>query len=502
MMDTPPKTPPRTPQHELRKTLKFGDGVNLVIGSIIGSGIFASPGVVFRHTKSGGASLFVWCMSGLIAYCGAISYVELALALPSAGGEVTYLTRFFRHPIVGFLFTWANATVARPAAFAITCIVCGQYLCRFLYGDLGICADETSKQVGYISFGIAFAVLLVNVISSKLTTWTLQLSTATSVFALLVAVVIGVSHALEMKQLVDRIGFADSSHDVLDWSPAFLAALWAYDGWNTLNYASEELASVKDFLSIIRVSISVVTFLFVFVNASYLIVLPDDVVASSETIGVDLAKTMFGHYGEKVMPLVVATSAFGSAVGNMFSGGRLVFSSARDGNLPNFLAELNERNSLPVRAVFCQSALGCLFLLVGNFEELVGMFSCATWVFYFATVLGLVRARWTEPALVRPYKVPIYAPFVFMFAALFLIIVEFLSKPKSSLLAFAFILSGIPFYYLRRYRLCRRLCCFSSAEEEEDSGEHVRNGNGHRHNGLMDEEEEEREHITYKTFSG
>jgi len=469
-------------QQQLRKSLTLWDGFNLVVGSIIGSGIFASPGVVFKHTGSGGASLLVWAFAGLIALCGAVSYVELALALPSAGGEVTYMTRFFGKT-AGFLFTWANATVSRPAAFAITSIVCGQYLCRLAYGDVAECKDGSSTTVMIISFLAAGLVFAVNVLSSNATTITLRTSTTTSVFALGVAVLIGLLHALEVKTLGSRIGFAGTSTNILDWSPAFLAALWAYDGWNTLNYASEELASADDFLRIIKLSIPFVTGLFVFVNAAYLIALPENVVAHSETIGVDLATTAFGRVGASVMPLFVATSAFGSAVGNMFGGARLVFSSARDGTLPEYLADLSPRSALPVKAVFCQTVLGCGFLLVGNFEELVSMFSCATWGFYFVTVAGLIRARVMEPDMPRPYKVPLIAPVIFSIASLLLILIEFVSKPKSSITAFVFILLGIPFFRLQKFSVFRQMCCFRKRGDQ-----------------VFDLETEEQEQVTYRTF--
>ena len=496
LTDSPPSSsivPPGGHNHNgqrdgLKKSLSLWDGFNLVVGSIIGSGIFASPGVIYRHTQSGGASLLVWTLGGIIAYCGAMCYVELALLLPSAGGEVTYLTRFFGKR-VGFLFTWANATVSRPAAFAITCIVCGQYLCRFAYGDKSICEDATSSQVTMISFGCAVLVFLVNVLSSQVTSLTLRLSTATSVFALAVAVMVGIAHSMEMKNLSSKVGFEGTTKNYLDWSPSFLAALWAYDGWNTLNYASEELSSADDFVKIIRLSIPFVTLLFVFVNASYLVVLPPDVVASSETIGVDLALDTFGPWGARVMPLFVATSAFGAAVGNMFSGARLVFSSARDGTLPSPLAHVSRISSLPSRAVFCQTILGCAFLFVGNFEELVGMFSCATWVFYLATVVGLIRSRYVEPNLRRPFKVNLIYAIVFALTSFLLVLVEFLSKPKSSLAAFAFILAGIPFYSLQSLPFFRRMCCFR------------RLSNGMTEYDALEEEEEEQEAITYKTFS-
>jgi len=114
---------------ELPQTLSVCDGLSLVVGSILGSGIFASPGLVFQRTGSGGLALLVWAVGGLVAMCGAVCYVELGSSLPSAGGEVTYLRRAFG-PLASFLFMWANVFIGRPAGFAITALVVGENACR------------------------------------------------------------------------------------------------------------------------------------------------------------------------------------------------------------------------------------------------------------------------------------------------------------------------------------------------------------------------------------
>lgn len=464
----------------LAKSLDFADGVNLVIGSVVGSGIFASPGVVLRRSGSGGAALVVWAVSGLISYCGALSYAELATMMPSAGGEVTYLTRFYGKR-AGFLFTWASTTVGRPSTFAITSMICGQYLCRFMFGKSNTCSRGTSHEVVHIAILVMLSVLCINSISSRLISHTLRFSTAMSVCSLTVAILVGPIYAWTAG--LGNVGFENTSTDVLNLSPAFLAALWAYDGWNTLNYATEELRSTSDLLKVIRVSIPFITLLFVLVNATYLIVLDDDVVAHSQTIGVDLAKSVFGELGEQVMPLLVAISAFGSAAGNMFSGGRLVFSSARDRHLPEYFARVNEVTQLPIRALLCQSVIGVVFMWLGEFETIVGMYSCSIRVFYIATLIGLLRQRYSEPDIVRPYKVPLVAPIAFITVSSLLLIAEFFSRPTSSFTALAFILVGIPFYELQKTKTFRNVCCFAPFED-----------------GDYTESESEEEVITYNTF--
>jgi len=305
----------------------------------------------------------------------------------------------------------------------------------------------------------------------------------------MVAVLVGVAHWTEMKHPGSKINFTATSTNFLDLPPALFATLWAYDGWNMLNYASEELANPDDVIRIVRLAIPFVTFLFVFVNASYLLVLDPEIVANSHTIGVDLAVDTFGVMGERLMPLFVAISAFGAAVGNMFGGARLAYASARKGTLPEFLSTVHDANSLPVHAVLFQTILGCMFILIGDFEMLVGMYSCAAWIFYFATITGMMRTRVTEPNLIRPYRASMISASIFATAAFTLMLAEFIAAPINTFTAFGFILGGVPFYQLQSLPAFRRCCCL----RKHPTVDHVVERG--------DEEKLERENGSYSTFS-
>ncbi|KAH9252055.1 hypothetical protein BASA81_010037 [Batrachochytrium salamandrivorans] len=463
----------------MQRSLSVWDGTALLFGSIVGSGIFASPGSVLLHSgMSGQLALLVWTVAGFISYCGALCYLELAIKLPSAGGESHYLAHYFGKT-GGFLFTWTTALVARPCSFAITTLVCARYLCRFWAGEgagdgehEGYCNGDVTLQ---LSLAVAVLVLLCT-LSSKLITVTLKAASAASMLGLAVAMGIGLYFAWKHPAKVDITPLpALSEVSGTELTTAFLSALWSFDGWNTLNYASEEFAHPsRDLPLIVQRCMLGITAVFVFVNLAYLTVLDSQVVATSESIGVDLAKAAFGMWGERIMPLFVASSAFGASVGGLFSASRLVYSTGNELGGGELLTRLTWQ--LPVNALVCQFGLGVGFLFVGNFDQLVGVFSCATWVFYLATVSGLVRSRFrTDWDGKGDYVAPTYALVLFPITCLLLVLFQIAGQPKDSLLAFGFIALGVPFYRLRRVVWCQRYaCCFAGTvvtSEEEEGGE-------------------------------
>lgn len=429
---TSPSSPLRSiSSGSLRKSLGFVEGLSLVFGTIIGAGIFSSPGVVFRNAQSPGASLVIWALAGLVAYCGTLSYVELACVLPSAGGEVAYLTRIYGRR-VGFLFSWGSATVTRPSALAIEVMVCAQYVLQVLYSF-----QPQTPQPFSLSFAmdveLLASLMLACIFVINAMNWStsiLKLASIMSLVSLSCAIFSGLVYSFE--QGIQQISFHNSSSNIADFSAAFLAASFSYDGWNSLNYAIEELSSPSDFLPIVNTALPLVTGLFVFVNASYLTVLSPSIVSTSEAIGVDLASEVIGPLAGRFMPIFVACSTFGSAVGNVFSASRLVHhASAHDKTLPQYLGVL--QNSQPLHAGFCQCLIGVLFLtVIGDFEDLMGIFACAMWLFYIANCMGVIILRHTEPHVERSYRVPLAAPILFVLVSSTVLCIEFFVNPTNA----------------------------------------------------------------------
>jgi amino acid transporter len=310
----------------------------------------------------------------------------------------------------------------------------------------------------FTAFICSFIVTLLNAVSTKAAASVMGMSTGVKVTVLVLIAGIGLvffTSALAGEPINGRtenkvttsLSFYNTSANVLDFPQALMSALWAYDGWNGLNYAAEEMRSTEDLVLVIKWSVPLVATLYFACNAAYIIALPSSVVSSSETVGVDLAESIAGVPGRVIMSLFVCISAFGAAMGTVFSGSRLIFSAARDGQLPSSFGVLNEITSTPIRALLLQWSLTCFYLIIGDFDVLVGVFGSATWTFYFLTVAGMmrIRARSSNPDAYY-YRAPLVAPIVFCSASLSLVIIEFIARPISGLVAMSFTALGLPVY--------------------------------------------------------
>jgi amino acid transporter len=445
----------------LKRSLSNIDGAALIISSVIGSGIFASPGIVFKHVGSGGAALTIWFITGFLAYTGAQCYVELGMALPSAGAETTYLEKAFG-PRAAFLFTWTQICIARPAGMAVMSIVAGQYVCRTVYSSTltttntnTTTADECNSNTWSVfTFSIILALLCcVLNFSPKITALALNFTTTLSIISLTAIGVIGFVWAFVHPQNHDSnnngfgmLTFHGTSIRMNDLSPAFFAALWSFDGFNSLNYSLEELLEPSKINRILNWSMPLITFCYIIVNAAFLVTLPAQDIANSGSLGYDFGRVVGGHFGGTLIAIIVACAAQGANIGNLYTGSRMVYSAARGGALPSFLSHVDSRDS-PINAIFLITILALLFIFSGNVESLIGLFSSAVWLFYLLTTLGLIKLR-MDKSVIHPYYASTISVGTFAISALIMLIGQVIAAPISSFVAFAFVGSGNLAYYV------------------------------------------------------
>ena len=170
--------------------------------------------------------------------------------------------------------------------------------------------------------------------------------------------------------------------------------------------------------------------------------------AKSDTLGVDVAQFVFGNVGGRVMPIFISVSAFGSCVGNLFVGARIVYASGRDGELPAWLGVVNQWTLTPLRGVLVETGLAIVLLTtMSSLDTLISFFSIATWLFYIAVVAGMLRLRWTEPNLPRPSRAPAVIVVFFLVSASALLVLQCVFDPRSTLLGFAVGMAGVAYYY-------------------------------------------------------
>lgn len=436
---------------EKQKKLSFFHGLALVVGLQIGSGIFASPNQVNEHAGSVGSSLIVWLVAGLLAWTGASSFAELGSAIPLNGSSQAYLNHIFG-PLLSFLFSWTALMILKPGSTAIIAIIFAEYLGKGLGGEL---ATSYWFQKGIAIFGLALTTLA-NCYSTRLGAHLGSVFLVVKIAMLLSIAVIGLVNLIvhvskgSLLQLQDENLFEGSSKNLGEYAIAIYAGLWAYDGWDNVNYVAAEMKKpTKDLPRVINTAMPLVIIAYLITNLSYYSVLTDNQIKDAASVALTFARSMF-HTGlaQVVVAILISLSCIGALNATIFSSARLVYSSAEEGFIPSFFAKLNKNRGTPINAFLFQAAVTTVFIIVGEFDSLLSFYGVAGYSFYFLTVFGVILLRFREPDLERPYKTFIVTPILFCCVALFLVTRTLFEKPLQSLFVGLFILLGLVVYYV------------------------------------------------------
>lgn len=423
-----------TPPTAAVKRINLFDGIALTIGMQVGSGIFSSPGVLTLRAGSVGASICVWLFSGFLAWTGAASFAELGAMIPLNGGAQSYLY-FSMGALPSYLFSWTAITALKPGGGAIIAIIFGEYIARIVlhfrkHQDLPAASSASGVHAQalaveelpvWLSKVIAVSLIMllaaVHCLSSRLGTRLQNLTTTLKLLALAAIPIFAIVQVARGKMPEEsRIAFS-SVHDLFagssrswgSYALALYSGLWAFDGWDQVCYIAGEMKNVKrDLPRVIHISLSTVLFFFTLTVTSYFLVLPPAAVAKTNTVALDFGRTVLGGVGGVIFASVVAFSCLGALNAGFITTARLITTAASEGYLPggNFFAAIHPRRRTAIRAILLETALMCIFVLVGDgFSSMVNFYGVCSWGGYFATVLGLLILRIKEPAWERPYKV-------------------------------------------------------------------------------------------------
>ncbi|XP_033625641.1 b(0,+)-type amino acid transporter 1-like isoform X1 [Asterias rubens] len=431
---------------KLKRQVGLISGIALIVGTMIGSGIFVSPKGVLTQTESVGMSLIVWLLCGLLSVMGALCYAELGTMVPKSGAEYAYLMAAVG-PIPAYLFAWTSTIVIKPSSLSIIALSFGAYVSEpFFDSDCG-------PPVAAVKLFAILAILLIvfiNCASVKWATAVQNFFTAAKLIALVIIIIVGFIKLFQgnIQYLTPSTAFAGSSGNVFAYGIAFYQGLWAYDGWNQLNYITEELINPYRNLPLaIIIGIPLVTGLYILVNIAYFTVMSPEELLQSGAVAVTLAQRSLGPTMAWIIPFFVCCSTFGAINGSTFTAGRLTFVAAREGHMVEILSMVHVKRYTPFPALVFQSLIAILMLLPGDFESLVNYFSFAAWMFYGGTVLALLVLRYRHPDWHRPIKVPILIPIIVLIASVYLVIAPIIDEPALEyLFAFLFILAGLLFY--------------------------------------------------------
>ncbi|MCC7227917.1 MAG: amino acid permease [Burkholderiaceae bacterium] len=376
--------------------------VAIIVGIVIGAGIFKTPSMVAGVTGDAGWMILAWILGGVISLAGALCYAELATTYPHAGGDYHFLGRAFGRQ-VAFLYAWAKATVINTGSIALLAFVFGDYLSKVI--DLG----PHSSAIWAV--GIVVVLTIVNLIGLHAASWVQTLLTVIEVSGLICVGVAGM--VLAGSTPVTSEAFT-STPSLGMFGLAMVFVLLTYGGWNEAAYISAEVrGGRRAIVPVIVFSIVIITVIYVFVNIAILAGMGLQGLADSKAIAADLMGKAFGPWGERALGIFVAISALTSINATMIVGARSNFALGRDWPALRFMGHWHAGRSSPIRAYLIQSVISLALVGLGiwqtdGFEVMVEFTAPVFWIFLFLVGVSLFVMRVRDPNADRPFRVPLY----------------------------------------------------------------------------------------------
>lgn len=432
--------PTVTIEVELKREVGLISGTSFIVGTIIGSGIFISPKGVLRMTGSVGLSMIVWTGSGVIAMLGALCYAELGTFIKKSGGEYTYLLEAFG-AIPAFLCVWVSVIVTRPSSIAIICLTFAEYLVTFFPS----CGTPQIPKKLVAALAIV-TLVIINSISVRAAAKVQILFTAAKLIALVIIIIGGIVNLAKGQTTQFQESFQGATKSPSVIALAFYQALWAYDGWNNLNYVTEEIDQPEKNIPRANIIACVlVTVVYVLTNISYLTAMTAAELLASGAVAVTWGERVL--VAAIILPIAVLFSTYGAANGSVFSGGRVVYCAGRNGHLPELLSYIHIRFLTPMPSMIFMNGIALIMIGISNIGTLVDFFSFTTWFFYGLTTAALLVMRYTKRDEERTIKIPIVIPILFLLIAIYLVIAPIVEDPQIQFLyAAIFIVGGLIFY--------------------------------------------------------
>lgn len=423
----------------LKKSVSFVEALAIVVGMIIGSGIFLKPSVVLASAGSPLMAVLAWAAGGVITLASALSVAEIASAIPKTGGLYTYLEELYGETW-GFLLGWVQTVISYPASIAAQAIAFATYANVFL--------PMSGWQQKALGMGVMAFVLLMNVLSTKYGGVIQTLATVGKLIPVASIILFGLLSAGELN-------FASASGvgaGAAGFGAAILGTLWAYDGWiGVTNMAGELKNPGRDLPRVISIGVLFVTLVYVLFNLAIFKVLPAEVVAASDTPGALAAAELFGAGGAAFITAGIMISVFGALNGYLMTAARVPLAMSQKAKLPGsrILSRLHPKFGTPANALILQCLLAAVYILSGSFNALTDLLIFVLWIFFAMGVVGVFILRKKHPEKKGPYQAPFYpiTPIVGALGAGYILVSTVFSSPVNSLAGVAITALGLPVFF-------------------------------------------------------
>ncbi|KAM4597368.1 asc-type amino acid transporter 1 [Fundulus diaphanus] len=430
----------------LKKEIGLLSACAIIIGNIIGSGIFISPKGVLEHAGSVGLSLIVWVCGGGICALGSLCYAELGVTIPKSGGDYSYVTEIFGG-LVGFLLLWSAVLIMYPTTLAVIALTFSNYVLQPVFQN----CEAPFIAIRLLATICVLFLTWVNCSSVRWATRIQDIFTVGKLLALVLIIVVGLVQIFKghYDALRPSVAFEFSQDPSFGQiALAFLQASFAYSGWNFLNYVTEEIVEPRKNLPLaIYISIPLVTLVYTMTNIAYFSSMTPQELLTSNAVAVTFGEKLLGMFSW-VMPISVALSTFGGINGYLFTSSRLCFSGAREGHLPHLLAMIHLKNCTPIPALLVCCLATVLILCLGETHNLINYVSFINYLSYGVTIAGLLYLRKKRPNLARPIKVNLLVPITYLLFWAVLLFCSLYSEPVVCGLGMVIMLTGVPVYFV------------------------------------------------------
>lgn len=432
--------------NQLKKSIGLVSALSIVIGMVMGSGVFFMPTQVFSATTTPGLGIIAWMLGGFISIAAGLTTAEISAIIPKTGGMVTYLKEVYGD-LWGYLLGWAQTLVYIPAIMAALAIMFSTQVISLL--------GLSNNMIIPVAIGVVIFLTIMNSLGSK-TGGTIQtLATVGKLIPLFAIIIVGfikgdggVVRLLpvipESKPLATALGSALAS------------IMFAYDGWiNVGNIAGEMKNPKRDLPIAIVGGLFVIMGVYVLINIAYLLVLPADVLASTSAPANEVANVIFGASGGKLISAGIMISIFGTLNAFVLTGARVPYVMAVENKLPfsKSLAKLNKSN-MPLNSTVLISVLSSLYIMTGNFGPLIDLTVFIIWMFYVMIFVAVFILRKRKPNIERPYKVPMYPiiPIIAILGGVYIVVNTIIAQPMNAVLGIGITILGVPVYIARKHK--------------------------------------------------
>ena len=436
----------------LRRTLTLRDLVFIVVGTVIGSGIFIVPGAVLRQSGGDvGVALLVWLIAGVLSLLGALTYGELGAANPEAGGLYVYVRDAFGS-LPAFLYGWTMFFVISSGSLATLSVAFTAYLQQLV--------PLTPVAAKIISVAMIAAVTIVNVRGTRQGANVQNVSTVIKALAIVVMSVLLIAGG-------DGIALTRGSWWPESFSPSLLSGvglamigvLWAYEGWQYVTFsAGETIDPQRTFPRGIIIGTAVLIGIYMLANVAYVAALGPEVMARTDKVAADAVTALFGSVAGKVIASIILVSMFSAANGLALTAPRMYYAMARDRVFFARLADVSPRFGTPAVAIVASSVWAAVLAVSGTFDQLLTYVVFTGWIFLALGALSIFAYRRRFPNAIRPFRVPGYpfTPLLFVLFAAAIVLNTLFTQPRLALVGLCVVLLGAPAFYIWRARAARK----------------------------------------------